>query len=72
MAMAGFALGTSFIAFFHSQGYMHLQLSTCVQGVLLVSIGATLVESLPINQYVDDNISVPVTTYLLAELLDLS
>lgn len=69
MLLTGFSLSVLFIAYFHSLGYLSLSPSNCFCEVFIVSLSATLVESLPINQFVDDNISVPLTTFLMATLL---
>lgn len=49
-------------------GYLELDLGKAVQKVALVSLVATVVESLPIANVVDDNISVPLVSMAVAFL----
>ena len=54
--------------YFSAFGYIHLDWGNAVVKVALVALVATLVESLPICEVIDDNISVPVSTMLTAML----
>lgn len=49
-------------------GYLELDWVKAVQNVALVSLVATVVESLPIAEVVDDNISVPLVSMAAAFL----
>ena len=54
-----------FTAVFHQWGYMQVTAPwQLLRGVVLVSFIATLVEALPANRFVDDNISVPIAAFL--------
>lgn len=55
--------------YFSAFGYFHLDWDKAVKRVAVVSLAATVVESLPISEFVDDNISVPLTCMLMASLL---
>lgn len=55
--------------YFSALGYLQLDWGLVVAKVALVSLAATLVESLPITKVVDDNVSVPLTSMLMAFLL---
>jgi len=58
-----FTVGFTFI--FQHFGYMNVQDPIgMVRGVAIVSLIATIVESLPINKLIDDNISVPIGAIL--------
>lgn len=54
--------------YFSALGYYQLDLTATVQRVALVSLVATVVESLPTTQVIDDNISVPLISMLTAFL----
>lgn len=47
-------------------GYMQLDWGRTVQSVALVSLVATMVESLPFSDVIDDNISVPIASMAAA------
>lgn len=55
--------------YFSFLGYLQLDWNLVVAKVALISLAATLVESLPITKVVDDNVSVPLTGILMAVLL---
>ena len=54
--------------YFSALGYLELDWGKTVQKVGLVSVVATVVESLPIANVVDDNISVPLVSMVVAFL----
>lgn len=54
--------------FYSILGYYQLDLIETLQRVALVSLVATVVESLPITEVVDDNISVPLASMVAAYL----
>ncbi|KAG0454805.1 hypothetical protein HPP92_023755 [Vanilla planifolia] len=55
--------------YFSILGYLYLDWRVTPEKVFLVSLAATLVESLPFSEVIDDNITVPVTSMLTASLL---
>lgn len=54
--------------YYSALGYLKLDWSVTVQRVALVSLVATVVESLPITSVIDDNISVPLASMVTASL----
>lgn len=54
--------------YFSSLGYFQLEWNWTIQRVALVALVATLVESLPTNGIVDDNISVPLASMVISIL----
>lgn len=65
---AGMALGL--LRLFTALGFMPCySLASMLPAICLISLAATLVESLPLNKSVDDNISVPAVVALLSLLL---
>lgn len=54
--------------YYSALGYFLLDWSSTLQKVAVVSLVATLVESLPISEVVDDNLSVPFASMLAAYL----
>lgn len=55
--------------YFFFFGYVTYNPAICVSSVLAISGACTLVESLPINLMVDDNISVPAVAAFLGYIL---
>ena len=47
-------------------GYLQLDWNRTVEKVALISLVATVVESLPTTRVVDDNISVPLASMVMA------
>ncbi|XP_043703908.1 probable phytol kinase 1, chloroplastic [Telopea speciosissima] len=68
MFLSGFLISIGMLYFFSALGYFQLDWPWTVKRVALVSLGATVVESLPTTK-VDDNISVPLSSMLMALLL---
>ena len=56
-------------ALFHSLGYLELTAAEAAGRLAVVAAACTLVEALPITDYVDDNISVPVLALVLGGVL---
>lgn len=54
--------------YYSSLGYLNMIWETTFQRVAMVSMVATVVESLPITDQLDDNVSVPLATILAAYL----
>lgn len=55
--------------YFSILGYLHLDWDEATLKVALISVVATLVESLPITDVLDDNISVPIASMCTALVL---
>lgn len=55
--------------YFSSLGYFHVMWEEALSKLALVALAATIVECVPVTEVVDDNISVPLTTMLVAFLL---
>ena len=53
-----------FTTLFHQWGFIPTAPWQLLRGVLLVSLIATIVEALPANKFLDDNISVPIAAVL--------
>lgn len=68
MFVFGFLISTGMLYYFSALGYFQLDWSCTIQRVALVSLVATLVESLPTTGIVDDNISVPIASMVTAFL----
>ncbi|KAG2482727.1 hypothetical protein HYH03_018358 [Edaphochlamys debaryana] len=70
MLLGGWGMSYGLITLFCSLGFFACYPPSAMLGCLgAVALAATLVESLPINQYVDDNVSVPGVAALLSLLL---
>ena len=59
----------SFISLYQSLGYIDVDMATAPVAVALVALTATVVEALPANSFIDDNISVPVVTAVMSMML---
>ncbi|PKU71952.1 probable phytol kinase, chloroplastic isoform X2 [Dendrobium catenatum] len=68
MFIFGFIFSIMMLYYFSAFGYFHLDWRT-VEKVVLVSLAATIAESLPISQVIDDNITVPIISTLAACLV---
>ena len=55
--------------YFSWLGYIHVSWDQAVGKLVLVALAATVVECIPVTDVVDDNISVPLATMLVAYLL---
>ncbi|KAK9124009.1 hypothetical protein Sjap_013611 [Stephania japonica] len=66
MFLFGFLISIGMLYYFSALGYFYLDWALTVERVALVSLVATLVESLPITDIVDDNISVPLSSMVMA------
>ncbi|KAF9596712.1 hypothetical protein IFM89_012911 [Coptis chinensis] len=66
MFLCGFLISIMMLYYFSALGYFQLDWTTAVQRVALVALVATIVESLPTTEVVDDNISVPISSMLIA------
>ncbi|KAK4279584.1 hypothetical protein QN277_011342 [Acacia crassicarpa] len=68
MFVFGSLISIGMLYYYSVLGYMELNWGRTVQSVALVSLVATMVESLPISDIIDDNISVPIVTMAAASL----
>ncbi|XP_019196891.1 PREDICTED: probable phytol kinase 1, chloroplastic [Ipomoea nil] len=68
MFVFGFLISLGMLCYFSALGYFHLDWIPTVERVVVVSLVATVVESLPTNGAVDDNISVPLVSMITASL----
>uniref|UniRef100_A0A7N0VL49 Uncharacterized protein n=1 Tax=Kalanchoe fedtschenkoi TaxID=63787 RepID=A0A7N0VL49_KALFE len=68
MAVAGFLASVAYMHYFSMFGFV-TESSDMIRGLLAVSLGAALVESLPISTTLDDNLTVPLTSILLGSLV---
>ncbi|PKI68573.1 hypothetical protein CRG98_011059 [Punica granatum] len=64
----GFLVSIGMLQYFSALGYFQLDWIGTIQKVALISLVATVVESLPITEVIDDNISVPLVSMLTASL----
>ena len=67
MFVGGWLLSLAILAVYIALGYFSLPLATLLRGVTLVTLAATLVESLPLEDL--DNITIAMTAILLAPWL---
>lgn len=58
-----------FLCLFRWLGYFGMSTSQLIHTSLAVSLAAALVESLPLSRHLDDNISVPVVSFVLGKML---
>ncbi|KAK8479770.1 hypothetical protein V6N13_075220 [Hibiscus sabdariffa] len=66
MFVSGFFISIGMVWYYSALGYFQLDWGDTVNRVALVSLVATVVESLPISNLIDDNISVPLSSMLAA------
>ncbi|XP_039042025.1 phytol kinase 1, chloroplastic-like [Hibiscus syriacus] len=66
MFVAGFFISTGMVYSYSALGYFELDWGYAMHRIALVSLAATVVESLPISNLIDDNISVPLASMLAA------
>ena len=69
MLLGSFALSELFLLLFTQFGYFDCFNPATATKVFLVCGVTTLIESLPINKYIDDNISVPISALVLGSLI---
>eukprot|EP00854_Cymbomonas_tetramitiformis_P004481 gene4481-5493_t len=58
-----------FVAYFDALGYISHGVIDSAPGIIAVSLAATLVESLPVNRFFDDNFSVPLVASVVGMLV---
>ncbi|CAG9467391.1 unnamed protein product [Pedinophyceae sp. YPF-701] len=69
MFVAGLCMSVAFLQYFTSLGYMNADVAGSLPALAAVAAAATLVESLPVSDKLDDNLSVPLATYVAGFLL---
>jgi len=68
MAVGGFLASVGYMHYFHTFGFIE-QTWNMALGFLVVSIAAALVESHPISTELDDNLTIPLTSFLVGSLI---
>uniref|UniRef100_A0A0D9V7F3 Uncharacterized protein n=1 Tax=Leersia perrieri TaxID=77586 RepID=A0A0D9V7F3_9ORYZ len=68
MALAGFLASIGYMHYFQTFGFIEESWSLAF-GFLVVSVTAALVESHPISSHLDDNLTVPLTSFLVGSLV---
>ncbi|KAF0887506.1 hypothetical protein E2562_002236 [Oryza meyeriana var. granulata] len=68
MALAGFLASIGYMHYFQSFGFIEESWSLAF-GFLVISVTAALVESHPISTHLDDNLTVPLTSFLVGSLV---
>lgn len=68
MFLFGFVISIGMLYYYSFLGYFQLNWVETVEKVALISLVATIVESLPITDVLDDNISVPLVSMAAAYL----
>ncbi|CAA7033925.1 unnamed protein product [Microthlaspi erraticum] len=66
MFIFGFFISIGLLYYYSSLGYLQVNWETTFMKVAMVSLVATVVESIPITDQLDDNVSVPLATILAA------
>uniref|UniRef100_A0A1J3GVC9 phytol kinase n=2 Tax=Noccaea caerulescens TaxID=107243 RepID=A0A1J3GVC9_NOCCA len=66
MFIFGFFISIGLLYYYSSLGYLQVNWKTTFMKVAMVSLVATVVESLPITDQLDDNVSVPLATIFAA------
>lgn len=69
MHAGGSSMAIAFVALFCGLGYFECDMAAMAGRIAVIAAVATLIESLPINQKLDDNLSVPGAVALLGFLL---
>ena len=59
MFVGGLSMALCLLGYFSALGYQNLEFSTSAGVLVVIAFIATVIESLPINKVVDDNLSVP-------------
>jgi phytol kinase len=69
MFIGGLSMALCLLGYFSALGYQNLEFSTSAGVLVVIAFIATVIESLPINKVVDDNLSVPGVAAVLGSLL---
>ncbi|CAN0910591.1 Probable phytol kinase 1, chloroplastic [Linum grandiflorum] len=70
MFLCGFCISTGMLYYYSNMGYFQMDWSVAIPGVALIALTATAMESLPVTNVVDDNISVPLVSMISACILE--
>ena len=62
-------MAVGFVALFCSLGYFDCDMGAMAGCIAVIALVSTIIESLPVNKKLDDNISVPGAVALLSFLL---
>lgn len=62
-------MAVGMIALFERLGHFECSLPAIAGSVAIIAAAATILESLPINEWLDDNLSVPVLAAVLGQYL---
>ena len=65
----GAAMTTGFVALFSALGFFPGDAQTMLPAILATSLAAAVVESLPVNQFLDDNFSVPAVAAVMGHFM---
>ncbi|KAJ1686682.1 hypothetical protein LUZ63_018072 [Rhynchospora breviuscula] len=68
MVLGGFIASIGYMHYFHLFGHMQENWNT-ILGFFLTSLAAAIVESLPISSDLDDNLTVPLTSFVVGNLV---
>lgn len=60
---------TLLIALFSTLGFFQTDVQTLMPAILATSLSATVVESFPVNQFLDDNFSVPAAAAMVGQIM---
>ena len=69
MFSGGLGMSLGLLGYFSYLGYMSVNVPATAGNLTLIAAVATLIESLPINKVVDDNLSVPGVAAVLGMML---
>ncbi|KAF6134318.1 hypothetical protein GIB67_005710 [Kingdonia uniflora] len=69
MFLSGFVISTGMLYYYSVLGYFELDWGLTLERLAFVTLIATAIESLPTTNFVDDNISVPLSTMILSFML---
>ncbi|CAN1747630.1 Probable phytol kinase 1, chloroplastic [Linum perenne] len=70
MFLCGFVISIGMLYYYSTMGYFEMEWSRAVPGVALIALIATAMESIPVTNVVDDNISVPLVSMISACILE--
>jgi len=62
-------MAVGFVALFCAMGYFDCDMGAMTGSIAVIALIATIIESLPVNSKLDDNISVPGAVALMSFLL---
>ena len=69
MFIGGLAMALGLLGYFSAFGYLNLDKGPTIAAVVLIAAVASLIESLPVNKVVDDNLSVPGVAAVLGTMM---